>query len=73
MSKIIDNNKPRTRADALRTLGLPFNAVEAAIKKRARGLMLTSHPDKNTDDHKLVAAAKFRNVKEAYNILLGAQ
>ncbi len=47
--------------------GLPANATRADLKRAYRQAALTLHPDQNSDP---AAAAKFRELTDAYNRLL---
>ena len=49
-------------------LGLSRGANESEIKKAYRKLALKYHPDRNPDDAE-VAAAKFKEASEAYQVL----
>ncbi len=57
------------KRDYYAILNVPHNASEAQIKKAYRQLALTYHPDKNPGDE--AAAAKFREITEAYEVLRG--
>ncbi|MBV8210454.1 MAG: molecular chaperone DnaJ [Burkholderiaceae bacterium] len=52
-------------------LGVARNASEDEIKKAYRKLAMKFHPDRNPDDHR--AEEKFKEVKEAYEILSDSQ
>ena len=56
-----------TKRDYYEVLGLNRNADAAAIKKAFRKLAKKYHPDTNGDDP--VAAEKFKEVNEAYEVL----
>ena len=59
-----------TKRDYYETLGVPKNASEEEIKKAYRKLAMKHHPDRNQGDgeHK-AAEAKFKEAKEAYEML----
>src|SRR2546427_634603 len=59
------------KKDYYETLGVARNASEAEIKKAYRRLAMKHHPDRNPDDKS--AEAKFKESKEAYEILSDAQ
>ena len=59
------------KKDYYETLGVARNASEAEIKKAYRRLAMKLHPDRNPDDK--TAEAKFKEAKEAYEILTDAQ
>ncbi|CAJ1403353.1 unnamed protein product [Effrenium voratum] len=54
-------------AEHLRTLGLPGHATADEVRAAYRRLALQYHPDKNQGSEE--AAAKFREVKRAYELL----
>ncbi|MDD5276913.1 MAG: molecular chaperone DnaJ [Methylovulum sp.] len=56
------------KEDFYKVLGLERNASDAEIKKKYRSLAMKFHPDRNADDPQ-TAEAKFKQVKEAYEIL----
>jgi molecular chaperone DnaJ len=58
------------KEDFYKTLGVERNASEADIKKAYRRLAMKHHPDRNPDKS---AEAKFKEAKEAYEILSDAQ
>ncbi len=60
-----------TKKDYYETLGVARNAPEAEIKKAYRRLAMKYHPDRNPDDKS--AEAKFKEAKEAYEVLSDAQ
>lgn len=53
--------------DFYKTLGVPADADEAAIKKAYRKLARKHHPDQNVGDSR--AEAKFKEIGEAYSVL----
>ncbi len=59
------------KRDYYEVLGVPRNASEADIKKAFRRLAMKLHPDRNPDDK--VAEERFKEAKEAYDILGDAQ
>src|SRR3990167_9166093 len=59
------------KQDYYETLGVARNAPEAEIKKAYRRLAMKFHPDRNPGDKS--AEAKFKEVKEAYEVLTDAQ
>jgi molecular chaperone DnaJ len=59
------------KKDYYETLGVARNAPEAEIKKAYRRLAMKYHPDRNPGDKD--AEAKFKEAKEAYEILSDAQ
>ncbi|OCL23447.1 molecular chaperone DnaJ [Gilliamella sp. wkB171] len=60
------------KKDYYETLGVSKSATEAEIKKAYKRLAMKYHPDKN-QDNKAEAEAKFKEVKEAYEVLTDAQ
>lgn len=59
------------KRDYYEILGIQKNASESEIKKAYRRMAQKYHPDRNPDDEE--AAEKFREAKEAYEILSDAQ
>ncbi|MCR6474829.1 molecular chaperone DnaJ [Variovorax sp. ZS18.2.2] len=62
-----------TKRDYYETLGVPKNANEDEIKKAYRKLAMKHHPDRNHGDTSKDAEAKFKEVKEAYEMLSDGQ
>ncbi|MDN6884957.1 molecular chaperone DnaJ [Variovorax sp. CAN2819] len=62
-----------TKRDYYETLGVPKNASEEEIKKAYRKLAMKHHPDRNHGDTSKEAEAKFKEVKEAYEMLSDGQ
>ena len=63
-----------TKRDYYEILGVPRNASEDEIKKAYRKLSSKYHPDRHQgDEAKAAAEAKFKEGKEAYEILSDAQ
>ena len=62
-----------TKRDYYETLGVPKNASDEEIKKAYRKLAMKHHPDRNQDDHAKAAEAKFKEAKEAYEMLSDSQ
>ena len=62
-----------TKRDYYETLGVPKNASEEEIKKAYRKLAMKHHPDRNHGDTAKEAEAKFKEVKEAYEMLSDGQ
>ena len=60
-----------SKRDYYQVLEVPRTATEAEIKKAYRRLAMKLHPDRNPDDHE--ATDKFKEVKEAYEILADAK
>jgi molecular chaperone DnaJ len=60
-----------SKRDYYEALGLQKNASEADIKKAYRRMAMKYHPDRNPDDKD--ADAKFKEAKEAYEVLSDAQ
>ena len=59
------------KEDYYKILGVERNASEAEIKKAYRRLAMKHHPDRNPDDK--TCEAKFKEAKEAYEVLSDAQ
>jgi molecular chaperone DnaJ len=62
-----------TKRDYYETLGVPKNASEEEIKKAYRKMAMKHHPDRNQDDNAKTAEAKFKEAKEAYEMLSDGQ
>lgn len=62
-----------SKRDYYETLGVPRNASEDDIKKAYRKKAMKYHPDRNQGDAAKDAEAKFKEVKEAYEILSDSQ
>jgi molecular chaperone DnaJ len=60
-----------TKRDFYEVLGVPKNASEDEIKKSYRKLAMKYHPDRNQGD--AAAEVKFKEVKEAYEMLSDAE
>jgi molecular chaperone DnaJ len=60
-----------SKRDYYEILGVQRNATEAEIKKAYRRLAMKYHPDRNTGDEE--AETKFKEAKEAYEVLADAQ
>lgn len=58
------------RLDPWKTLGVSQDATEKEIKRAHRRLVLQHHPDRVSKD-RAVAEAKFIDIQEAYEILIG--
>lgn len=61
-----------TKRDYYEVLGVPKNASEDEIKKAYRKLAMKFHPDRNQGDAAKEAEAKFKEAKEAYEMLSDA-
>ncbi|MEW8484936.1 MAG: molecular chaperone DnaJ [Candidatus Thiodiazotropha sp.] len=61
------------KRDYYEVLGVSKNASEADIKKAYRRLAMKYHPDRNTGDAASNAEEKFKEAKEAYEVLTDAQ
>jgi molecular chaperone DnaJ len=61
------------KRDYYETLGVPKNASDEEIKKAYRKLAMKHHPDRNQGDAAKDAEAKFKEGKEAYEMLSDAQ
>ncbi|MDI3381292.1 molecular chaperone DnaJ [Xenophilus aerolatus] len=62
-----------TKRDYYEVLGVPKNAGEDEIKKAYRKLAMKYHPDRNQGDAGAAAEAKFKEAKEAYEMLSDGQ
>ena len=62
-----------TKRDYYETLGVPKNASDEEIKKAYRKQAMKHHPDRNHGDTSKDAEAKFKEAKEAYEMLSDAQ
>jgi len=58
-----------TKRDYYEVLGVPKNATDDEIKKAYRKLAMKHHPDRNQGDAAKEAEAKFKEAKEAYEML----
>ena len=61
------------KKDYYDTLGVPKNASDEDIKKAYRKLAMKHHPDRNQGDGTKVSEEKFKEGKEAYEMLSDAQ
>ena len=61
------------KKDYYDTLGVPKNASDEDIKKAYRKLAMKHHPDRNQGDNAKVAEEKFKEAKEAYEMLSDEQ
>ena len=61
------------KRDYYEILGVPKNASEEDIKKAYRKLAMKHHPDRNQGDASKAAEEKFKEAKEAYEMLSDAQ
>jgi len=62
-----------SKRDYYEVLGVPKNAGEDEIKKAYRKLAMKYHPDRNQGDAAAGAEAKFKEAKEAYEMLTDAE
>src|SRR5919205_2907996 len=62
-----------TKRDYYEVLGVPKNASEEEIKKAYRKLAMKFHPDRNQGDSAKDAEARFKEAKEAYEMLSNAE
>ena len=60
------------KRDYYETLGVPKNASEEDIKKAYRKLAMKHHPDRNQGDDAKKSEEKFKEAKEAYEMLSDA-
>ena len=61
------------KRDYYEALGVPKNASEDDIKKAYRKLAMKHHPDRNQGDGAKKSEEKFKESKEAYEMLSDAQ
>jgi molecular chaperone DnaJ len=61
------------KRDYYEVLGVPKNATDDDIKKAYRKLAMKFHPDRNQGDDAKKAEEKFKEAKEAYEMLSDAQ
>ena len=61
------------KRDFYEVLGVPKNASDEEIKKAYRKLAMKHHPDRNQGDAANAAEVKFKEAKEAYEMLSDAQ
>lgn len=61
------------KRDFYEVLGVPKNASEDEIKKAYRKLAMKYHPDRNQGEGAKAAEEKFKEIKEAYEILSDGQ
>ncbi len=62
-----------SKRDYYEVLGVNKNASEAELKKAYRRLAMKFHPDRNTGQESAGAEAKFKEAKEAYEVLSDGQ
>jgi molecular chaperone DnaJ len=62
-----------TKRDYYDVLGVPKNAADDEIKKAYRKLAMKHHPDRNQGDAAKAAEEKFKEAKEAYEMLSDPQ
>ena len=61
------------KRDYYETLGVPKNASDEEIKKSYRKMAMKHHPDRNQGDNTKVSEEKFKDAKEAYEMLSDPQ
>ncbi len=62
-----------SKRDYYEVLGVSKNASDAELKKAYRRLAMKYHPDRNTGDSAAEAEQKFKEAKEAYEVLSDPQ
>ena len=62
-----------SKRDYYEVLGVARNASAAELKKAYRRLAMKYHPDRNTGDEAAEAEQKFKEAKEAYEVLSDEQ
>ncbi len=62
-----------SKRDYYEVLGVSKNASDAELKKAYRRMAMKHHPDRNTGEGSADAEAKFKEVKEAYEVLSDQQ
>jgi molecular chaperone DnaJ len=62
-----------SKRDYYEVLGVPKNASEEEIKKAYRKLAMKHHPDRNQGEASAQAEVKFKEAKEAYEMLSDAE
>ena len=62
-----------SKRDYYEIMGVNKNASEAELKKAYRRLAMKHHPDRNTGDDRSDSEKKFKEAKEAYEVLSDAQ
>lgn len=62
-----------SKRDYYEVLGVNKNASEAELKKAYRRLAMKYHPDRNTGDDKTASELRFKEAKEAYEVLADPQ
>lgn len=62
-----------SKRDYYEVLGVNKNASEAELKKAYRRLAMKYHPDRNTGDDKTTSEQRFKEAKEAYEVLADPQ
>ena len=62
-----------TKRDYYEVLGVPKNASDEEIKKAYRKLAMKHHPDRNQGGVAVEAEVKFKEAKEAYEMLSDPQ
>ncbi|MCF6354901.1 MAG: molecular chaperone DnaJ [Candidatus Polarisedimenticolaceae bacterium] len=62
-----------SKRDFYEVLGVNKNASEAELKKAYRRLAMKHHPDRNSGGKATEAEGKFKEIKEAYEVLSDAQ